>query len=130
MLTQEQLALGFVYKSDTSQHLWRILPADDLSGDCEDYALTALYIEAGGVLGMLYALVLGSAKILRCTLPSGGAHAVLRYKGRCIDNGDRKWVSQDLLESRGYDFHKRSFLFTTVLQQLFRTFVLTLIKKV
>ena len=125
MLTQEQLAVGFVYKSDTSQHLWRILPADDLSGDCEDYALTALYIEAGGMLAMLYALVLGSAKILRCTLQEGSAHAVLRYKGRCIDNGDRRWLSQDLLESRGYVFHKRSFLFTTVLQQLFRTAVLS-----
>ena len=110
-LTQEKLASEFVYKADGSKDTWRILSDGPLIGDCEDYALTALYIEVGhSIPKTLLSLALGRGKILACYSPNGLGHAVLQYKGECIDNWEKRWVSKGELEDQRYKFKGISYL--------------------
>tara|TARA_B110000977_G_C10928169_1_gene435963 strand:+ start:458 stop:829 length:372 start_codon:yes stop_codon:yes gene_type:complete len=102
-VNQEYLAKNFVYEKDP-QNKWKILSKDNMHGDCEDYALTALYIETGSKFKMALALIFGSAKMQHCLAPSGGGHVVLKYKGYYIDNGHRIWVTRRYLETKGYKF--------------------------
>jgi hypothetical protein len=68
-------------------------------GDCDDFALTALFIETGSLSKFWYELIFGSAKVFMVTTSNGGGHAVLRYNGQYIDNWSRSWVSREHMES-------------------------------
>jgi len=68
-------------------------------GDCDDFVLTALFIETGSLSKFWYELIFGSAKVFLVTTSNGGGHAVLRYNGRYIDNWSRSWVSREHMES-------------------------------
>ena len=114
-LDLEYLAKHFEYKADDSRNIWRILKKDNLKGDCEDYALTALYIETGSMIKFWKELIIGSAKIQYCKSPSGGGHAILRYKGMYIDNWQRKYVDLEYLIEQGYEIKGINYVWLTSL---------------
>jgi len=114
-LDLEYLAKNFEYKADDSRNSWRILKEDDLKGDCEDYALTALYIETGSMVKFWKELIIGSAKIKYCKSPSGGGHAILQYKGMYIDNWQREYVDLAYLIEAGYEITGINYLWLTAL---------------
>lgn len=97
-MTLEDLATGFTYQSDGKYDSWRILDASDLRGDCDDFAVTALYISTGSLIKFWYELIFGSAKVHMVTTASGGGHAVLEYKGVYIDNWTLAWVPREYME--------------------------------
>jgi len=104
-MTLEELARNFVYKSDGDKDTWRILKPDDLVGDCDDYALTALYIVCGGDMDKFWEMLESkSASIAYYKLPSGSGHAVLHVEGRYIDNNYRTWFTPPHSWVYGFDF--------------------------
>jgi len=110
-MSVQDLNARFQYKSDTEQHKlqekWTVLrnPTGPLVGDCEDYALTALWlIEGKNDSAFHHSLQTGQAKIWFCYTPSGEAHAVLEYNGLMIDNIQKDWKSKEAFEGFGYDF--------------------------
>ena len=84
---------------------WHIMQKKNgvYTGDCEDFALTALYKMTGNLWGFWWALVFGDAKIIHCKVQDEG-HAVLRYEGRYIDNIQRRWTTKTHLKNYGYTF--------------------------
>ena len=117
----EYLQKNFVYKSDDKQNSWRILDKNDLVGDCEDYALTALYILSGESMTRFFlALIFGTAKIKYGKITNGMGHAVLKYKGKYTDNIQRKWVQENHLDARTYDLSGNSYLWFITLYNLAR----------
>jgi len=120
----KDLNARFQYKSDTEQHnlqeKWTILrnPTGPLVGDCEDYALTALWmIEGKNDSAFHQSLKTGQAKIWFCYTPSSVAHAVLDYNGLMIDNIQKDWKSKEAFEHLGYKF-ERPFTYQEVVQRL------------
>lgn len=74
---------------------WRVLdaPAGPLRGDCDDFALTALWLVCGGSWLRLWWLVATfQAVFWYSRLPSGGGHMMLWMRGRgWIDNIYPNW---------------------------------------
>jgi hypothetical protein len=104
-MTLTELAKQFIYKGDGAKDTWRILKPDDLVGDCDDYALTALFILCGKDMNTFWeALESKKAAICFYTLPSGAGHAVLRWDGKYIDNNYRDWFTPPKTWKYGYDF--------------------------
>jgi hypothetical protein len=97
-MTLNDLVAGFIYQSDGKVDSWRILTVEDLRGDCDDFAVTALYISTGSLIKFWYELIFGSAKVHMVTTASGGGHAVLEYKGVYIDNWTLAWVPREYME--------------------------------
>ena len=95
----------YEYRYDPSYDQWRILPADDLSGDCEDFSLSVLYyvICNESLLSFWYKLIFGKAKIHY--VDNNGGHAVLQLDGMYIDNWTKEWVTKEHMESLGHVFH-------------------------
>lgn len=94
MTRLERLAARFTYEPDRGLEAlhWRPLDEDDPRGDCEDFALTAALIMAGGSWRMFWVdQFLGRSQIWIGRLPGGGVHAALRYRGRWTDNTTREW---------------------------------------
>jgi len=97
----EHLVEQFEYKSDGKLDTWRIMTPDEdgkYRGDCDDFAVTALYISTGSLIKFWYELIFGSAKVHMVTTASGGGHAVLEYKGVYIDNWTLAWVPREYME--------------------------------
>jgi hypothetical protein len=106
------LEANFVYTADGRLDKWRIMTAQNgkYHGDCEDYALTALYLIAGeSLLRFWWLLILRKAKIIYCTIGTI-PHAVLRYEKRYLDNIQGKFVSLRDLEDEDYRFSRYSYL--------------------
>ena len=104
-----QLNKKFKYRKDTDQYgkrdAWFIMKQPPYVGDCEDYSLTLLYnLKDRSLLKMLISLLIRESKILRCTV-NGNGHAVLRYRGKYIDNNFKEWTTKkDMKERGGYVF--------------------------
>lgn len=97
MTRLERFAGRFVYEPDRGLEAfhWRPLNEDDPRGDCEDYALTAAWIMAGGSWRGFWADQLtGRSQIWIGRLPGGAVHAALRYRGRWTDNTTREWKAE------------------------------------
>jgi len=79
---------------------------DKLVGDCDDYAVTALYLMCeGSLFKFWFKLLTFQAMFWFTKSPAGGGHLVLWMRGHgYIDNLDRKWVSRDYMKSTGYKF--------------------------
>ena len=100
----------FEYTRDPEQFglkdFWYIMKNDTgpLKGDCDDYALTALwYLERKSMLRFWWALLTRKAKVWYCIYtPNNEGHAVLQYQDKWIDNIQKQFVS-DTLEPLGYD---------------------------
>ena len=105
----KELNNGFVYTPDKGDR-WRIMKKPPYKGDCEDYALTVLYnLKGRNILRMFLSLIKRQSKIRHCKV-NGNRHAVLKYKGKYIDNGTKKWVKKKEMEANGYKFHKFHYL--------------------
>jgi len=96
-LTLEELNERFVYRRDPGRDRWSVLTSKTgpLIGDCEDYALTVLWIEAGHDVAEMHRMVLrGKAALWRThTMPGPEhTHMMLWVKGKgWIDNTHKKW---------------------------------------
>lgn len=112
----ETFSKEFKYTSDKDQYgkreAWYIIKEKTLkvkkstyyTGDCEDYSLTVLYKLKGESMAKFWlSLLTRESKICFCTV-SGGGHAVLKYKGRYVDNIQQKFVTKAHMESKGYVF--------------------------
>lgn len=114
---------NFIYDPDRKVDTWSIMrPGADgaYRGDCDDYAVTTLYLYTGSLWRFWASLIFGSAKIHFVTTVDGGGHAVLQYNGMYIDNWTQSWVSRNHMETVcGHEFS--SWLFpwpTTALKML------------
>lgn len=94
----QKLNKRFRYKLDKDQYgrreHWTIMTNESgpLVGDCEDYSLTLLwYLEGKSFRDFWKALLSGKAEMWFCKV-NGNGHAVLKYEGRWIDNGKKRWV--------------------------------------
>lgn len=104
----DELNKNFKYVKDSDQYgsrdAWYIMKQKPYHGDCEDYSLTLLYnLKDRSVTKLLLSLLIRESKICFCKV-NGVGHAVLKYKGRYIDNIQRKWVEKEYMEKKGYDF--------------------------
>lgn len=104
---------NFIYKADKKRFLgkglWYVMRrgADrKYRGDCEDYALTALFHLCGrSWFKFWFKLITFQADIPHCKSPRGGGHAILRYgHNRYIDNWYKKPHTKAELKSLGYTF--------------------------
>lgn len=92
--TLQDLRNRFRYKADRGDR-WNLLdaPTGPLEGDCEDFALTTLWLVAGKSWGRLWWLVLTcQAMIWQAQLVPGEGHRMLwvRQYG-WIDNNQQQW---------------------------------------
>lgn len=96
---------NYEYKYDTGD-TWSILKPDDdgkYRGDCEDFALTVLWILCDqSWLKFWFKLILGNAKL--CYVNNNGGHAVLKVGNEYIDNWTKRWVSKEYMEGLGHTF--------------------------
>ena len=97
LLTLDEFNRRFVYTPDHGRDRWTILTAKTgpLRGDCEDYALTVLWIEAGCDEGNMHRMVWrGNAYpwFTHTPPPRNNGHMMLWRRGKgWIDNNHPKW---------------------------------------
>lgn len=111
----KDFAENFIYNTDMNHYgyadVWKILPTEGrVLGDCEDYALTALYIlSEKNMLKFWWNLLTGRAKICFVMWPSNVGHAVLRWDGMYLDNITRVFVTRAEMETMQYTFYDKYF---------------------
>ena len=115
----EEFAKNWKYRYDREQYglpdAWHIIHETTDGkwvGDCEDYALTMLWLLKGkSYRAFWWSLVCGEAKVC-CVGPSKWkvTHAVLRYKGHYIDNWTKEFSSKQTIIDNGFTFHAYSSL--------------------
>lgn len=99
---------GFDYTADRDEFrfrdVWRIMDLGKLEGDCEDYALTVLWLLAGkNPARMAWWLLSRRAKIhFHKHTERGTGHASLQYRDKHVDNITRRWNDGEALKRRGY----------------------------
>ena len=108
-LIVEDVKNNFTYHYDRDKYdrrdAWYVMYTYPYEGDCEDYALTCLYnLKGRSWFNFWKSLLLRESKIVYCKSPSGGGHAVLKYKGMYIDNWDKEFVKKSHMVSVGYNF--------------------------
>jgi len=110
-MSVQDLNARFQYKSDSEHHdlkeKWTILraPSGPLIGDCEDYALTALWLINGKNDAQFHhSLKTNQARIWFCYTPQGEAHAALEYDNQFIDNIQQTFLPQTDFFAKGYRF--------------------------
>lgn len=85
----DHMRAHFTYKADGWADHWNI---GVLSGDCEDWALTMLWLLHGkSKTRVVKALLTGKARIIRTVTKTGNGHAVLEYGGAYICNRFPTW---------------------------------------
>ena len=110
----EELNNEFKYVKDSDQYgkrdAWYILKEAPYNGDCEDYSLTLLYNLTGrSIIKMFISLLTRESKLCFCKV-RGIGHAVLKWRGKYIDNIQKRWVSKEDMEQKGYEFSKWLFI--------------------
>jgi hypothetical protein len=95
----EDFAKRFVYRSDKAIDSFRVIwrEAGGMHGDCDDFAITALWLAEGkSMLRVWLALVTGAAEIWRTKVKDTGAgHAVLWHQTYgWIENGRPEWAEE------------------------------------
>ena len=98
----EELNNEFKYVKDSDQYgkrdAWYILKEAPYNGDCEDYSLTLLYNLTGrSIIKMFISLLTRESKLCFCKV-RGIGHAVLKWRGKYIDNIQKRWVSKEDIE--------------------------------
>lgn len=85
-MTHGEFIARFRYKPDGRLDSWRII-IDDMTGDCDDHALTVAYLEAGGLLRMFVKVLFCRTQFYWCRTAQGEAHVMVWIKGiGWIDN--------------------------------------------
>lgn len=125
----EYLGQNFEYVSDGKLDNWRIMPMDNLKGDCDDFAVTALYLACDRSLVKFWFMILTFQALLwHMRSPAGGGHLVLWLRGHgYIDNWDCQWVTKEYLLEQGYKF-RFPFIFPFCAMKMFFGVVLRLFK--
>lgn len=123
MKTIYDLNKVFRYRQDGKLDRWMILEPDSngiVRGDCEDYALTALYLICNKSLFRFWLkLIFGRVKI-RYGEINGRGHAVLEYEGRYIDNITKRWGGVSDICKSGFKFKSWNYIwFTVAIKMLF-----------
>lgn len=93
-LVLQTLNRRFTYRRDTGES-WRILKGDGpIAGDCEDYALTLVWLcEGRSMLRFWWALFVCRYVLWYCLSPAGNGHVALWIRGRgWTDNIQRRVV--------------------------------------
>ena len=101
----KRMRLEFKYKADGKIDRWSI---GKMTGDCEDFSLTTLYLLLGSKSAVRRALLSGEAAIIRTEARPGVGHAVLFYNGFYIDNIYRGWSRNFMYEK--HDTYSKSML--------------------
>jgi len=109
----KELNSSWAYKYDIDQYAkrehWQIMKDHPYVGDCEDYALTLLYLISGKSMWKFWwYLCTGKAQIRRVITKNGGGHAVLRFGKMWADNWTKKFVTWEEMEKLG---HKKYYWF-------------------
>ncbi len=94
---QQALNGRFSYRPDMRED-WQILRGEGaVSGDCEDYALTLIWLwEGRSMLRFWWALIICRYVLWQCRGPGGGGHVVLWLRGQnqgWTDNIQRRVVA-------------------------------------
>ena len=85
------------YGSDT----WHIIKEPPYEGDCEDYALTLLWLMSGKSMVNFWINVFTmQAQLRRVITTNGRGHVVLRIGNLYIDNWTREFVTWEEMESQ------------------------------
>lgn len=120
-LAQYDLNDRFTYQGERRE-TWRILTGPGkVRGDCEDYALTLVWLAEGRSLWRFWwALLICRYVIWYCKSPGGGGHAVLWCRGAgWTDNIMRDFViDRKKLKSKGYGLRFPMILPLVVLKML------------
>lgn len=111
-----ELTRNWTYKADGKRGRWKILDKP-YKGDCEDFALTALYLLSDKSMVTFWkALLKGDAAIVTCKSPKGNRHAILRYGKQYTDNWfewrKQPWGTEEHFTSNGYADLKEYSAFT------------------
>ena len=106
----QELNSTWAYKYDIDQYAskehWKIMKKHPYVGDCEDYALTLLYLISGkSMLKFWMYLITGKAQIRRVITKNGGGHAILRFGDMWADNWTKKFVSSEEMAKLGHKKH-------------------------
>jgi predicted transglutaminase-like cysteine proteinase len=125
----KELNKSFKYVKDSDQFgsrdAWYIMKLPPYEGDCEDYSLTLLYnLKDRSVTKLLLSLLIRESKLCFCKV-DGVGHAVLKHKGQYIDNIQKRWVSKEFMEKKGYDFSFLMYLPYMVIIKLVMGFFIT-----
>lgn len=115
-MTLQDLKKRFIWTKDTRLDTWRILKGDGpLRGDCDDFAMTALYVHCNQSILKFWFMVLTFQGVFWFVKdPNGQAHLALWVRGKgWIDN----WYPEFYPELR----HTKRYpaLFTVVALRLF-----------
>lgn len=100
-----ELNASWKYKYDEDQYAtkeyWTIMKEAPYIGDCEDYALTLLWLISGKSMWKFWwNLITFKAQIRR--VKNSGGHAVLRYGNMYADNWTLKFVKWEEMEKLGH----------------------------
>ncbi len=118
----EDLTENWEYKPDSRGGYWKVLEPNrhgKYRGDCEDFALTALFILSDGSWKTFWKeIIFGDAKLQRVKSPAGGNHVVLEYGNLYIDNWAKKFQNKNELKALGYKFFTRRHLWFVTVQKL------------
>lgn len=130
-----QFARNFVYKADPKRlDKWIIITEVDKKGkyhgDCEDFALTALYKASGeNIFKFFWYLLTFQAMIWHVTTVNGGGHAVLSFRGKYLDNWTLEPVSkEEMIEKTGHTF-KFPYVFPLFAIKMLFGFIIHKLKK-
>lgn len=84
------------YGSDT----WHIMKEPPYEGDCEDYALTLLWLMSGkSMVNFWINVITMQAQLRRVRMKRGGFHIVLKVGNLYADNWTKKFVTWEEMES-------------------------------
>lgn len=125
----------FEYISDRNHYdqrdAWYIMESKDgkFYGDCEDYALTLLYLLCNrSLFKFWFYLFTRRAKLQYCKTKRGVGHGVLVYKSKYVDNIQKKFVTKKDMIDAGYRFETNQFSATTVAIRMGIGFLIRLFK--
>lgn len=120
----DELRTKFQYATDERTYgqsdYWVIMVPNDEGyyvGDCEDFALTALYLLEGSLFKFWEALLVKRAKIQFCYV-QGKGHAILEYEGMYYDSDQPARCSKPQLQREGYVFVDGQFTTPQVAKRL------------
>lgn len=106
----EILNARFVYKRETVRWFdnWKVLydpKSDKWEGDCEDYALTLMWMLSDrSALKFMWNILVMKHLMWHVKSPNGVGHAVVKIRGLYYDNIQQRGSTKEELKQKGYKF--------------------------
>tara|TARA_S200002703_G_scaffold46390_1_gene40236 strand:- start:882 stop:1313 length:432 start_codon:yes stop_codon:yes gene_type:complete len=102
-----ELNATWKYRYDSEQfnrpEYWTIMKEAPYEGDCEDYALTLLWLMCDRSMFKFWiALITNEAQIRRVITKNGGGHAILKIGDDYCDNWTKEFVSWKTMSELGH----------------------------